>query len=189
MVSQGQRTAAPIRAFLAIQPPEDVRARLAAIVEPDQARKLRWRCVPRENIHLTLRFLGISPQGMIQSLMTEMDRLGRGTREFMVEVQNVSGFPTRRPTVIAAGLSPNPQLDQLADLVESVVTGIGFENDNRPFRPHITIARIPRMVMRLPDLQVAPGLKFEADELVLFRSELSQDGASYIRIHSTRLGG
>ncbi|MFV1979827.1 MAG: RNA 2',3'-cyclic phosphodiesterase [Rhodothermia bacterium] len=192
-----------IRAFLAIQPPEEVRAELACLdLEPQQrpqqrtpqrpgqrsARQSGWRWVPQENVHLTVRFLGTISEETFEVLMPEMDRLGRGLSRTKIEIEHVTGFPVERPTVIAAAIAPTRKLTRLAERVETMVTGIGLEAESRPFRPHITIARLKRSGYAMANLHVALRLSFTARELVLFKSERGRDGARYIRVHSTRLG-
>jgi 2'-5' RNA ligase len=72
----------------------------------------------------------------------------------------------------------------LAALAADVATAcrpLGFEPDARPFRPHLTIARLrrPAAVGDVLDRIELPPLRFDARELVLYRSHLSQQGARY----------
>ena len=180
---------------MAIQPPEEVRAELAGMnlglpqgsgQKPGQ--QSGWRWVPQENIHLTVRFLGTISEETLDLLMPEMDRLGRGLSQTKIEIEHVSGFPAGRPTVIAAAIAPSRKLARLAKRVETMVTGVGLDAAPRPFRPHITIVRLPRKDPRLLDLHVELRRSFTACKLVLFESKPGRDGARYARVHSTRLG-
>jgi len=184
---------------MAIQPPEEVRAELAGMnlgpprrsgQKPGQqsGQQSGWRWVPQENIHLTVRFLGAISEETLDLLMPEMDRLGRGLSQIKIEIEHVSGFPAERPAVIAAAIAPTRKLARLAKRVEMMVTGVGLEADARPFRPHITIVRLPRRDPWLSDLHVELRRSFTARELVLFKSKPGRDGARYVRVHSTRLG-
>ena len=175
------------RAFLAIQPPEDVREELFGfrlIPEPNT----RLRRVPRDNIHLTVRFLGAISADTVEMLPAMMNEIGRSSARLPLTIEHIAAFPSRKPVVIAGGIAPNADLDTLAERVTSMVASLGIDADRRPFRPHITIARLSRGGMPSPNLPVSLDLRFTATELVLFESKLNRDGAEYFRIHSTGLG-
>lgn len=172
--------AAPIRAFLAIQPPKDIRAELAGLNLGGLRR------IPQDNIHLTIRFLGVISARTLEQLTLEMDQLARTLSPIEIEIENISGFPASGPTVIAAAVSSNTKLTQLAEFAESMVRGIGLGAEPRPFRPHITIARVPRAVNRVPDFRHPMQLSFTAGELVLFSSEPGRGGVAYVRMHAAK---
>jgi len=84
------------------------------------------KVVERENIHLTMRFLGDVREGLLAELR------GLGT------------FPNlRRPRVVWVGLTKGA--DELAEIfrrLESGLLGLGFRPEGRGFSPHITLARV-----------------------------------------------
>lgn len=179
-------TAAPVRAFLAVHPPAPIRARLAGAVDDLEIPSADIRRVPEPNIHLTVRFLGSTPPEILDSLKVRMDRIGRQLQAIPMKIVGVSAFPARRPTVIAADVTPDDRLAALAEDLEAVARDLGFDPVERPFRPHITVARIKRGRSRLKGLSVPLELEFVANELVLFKSVLKRSGAEYVRLHTIR---
>lgn len=178
-----------VRAFLAIQPPADVRARLSQMLTEVEIDGARLRAVEKENIHLTVEFLGSTPEELIQPLERLIDEIGVGTRPFELEVVGISAFPSKRPVVIAAELAPTNALSHLVANVRKEVERIGFQSETRPFQPHITVARIKGGRNRVRGFSLATDQTFKADTLILFKSELSRAGARYTQLHSARFKG
>jgi len=143
-----------IRAFLAVDPGDALRARIAALVaawrDAPWGRHVRW--VRPETLHLTLRFLGdVTP--------AELDAVGAAVGEVVavhapghVAITGVGPFPARRrPSVIALRLADHAGLAALAADVEAACVRVGLEPEARGFRPHLTLGRlrgrVPRRVL------------------------------------------
>ena len=81
------------------------------------------------------------------------------------------------------------ELTRLAAVVEEAVTAAGIDPEDRPFRPHLTIARIrpPKDVTRL--LEEADGLsiRWRVDHLTVFQSHLGSEGAHYEELETIEL--
>jgi len=179
-----------MRAFIAIELPESIRKALVS----QQARfravcpEARW--TRPEGIHLTLKFLGqISGQQEAQ-VKNALSRMGP-FEKFTVRVQGFGFFPdAKRPRVFWAGLDAPPALAQLAAQVESALAPLGFAPENRPFKPHLTLARfkVPRPQPKLEALlavQNQPLLgTFEVSEFFLWESRLLPGGAEYHKVAS-----
>lgn len=179
--------AAPIRAFLAIQPPADIRTSLVDTLTRIEIDGARLRIVDQDNIHLTIEFLGDIPEGSIKPLSKLLDDVAAQTRPFEAEVVGIAAFPARRPVVVAAVLAENNSLSEVVAEIRGQLCEIGFDPETRPFRPHITIARIKGGRNRVRRFSLETQLTFTADEFVLFRSDLTRKGAQYSRLHSARL--
>lgn len=177
---------APVRAFLAVYPPARIRVRLAGAVEDLEIPSADIRRIPEPNIHLTVRFLGSTPPETVERLKAVMDRISRGLQPIPLKISGVSAFPARRPTVIAADLRASDRLSALAEDLEAVARDLGFDPVERPFRPHLTVARIKRGRSRLKGFSAPLEAEFTADELILFKSVLKRSGAEYVRLHTIR---
>jgi 2'-5' RNA ligase len=161
------------RFFLAVPLAEPVRSALAA--ELRERGPLPGRPVPPENWHLTLRFLGDTPEPALRRLREEVASAPLGER-FSVRFGEYGAFPrASRATVLWLGLAGDTEpLDRLAQAVEQAVRSAGFPAERRPFKPHLTLSRIrapedARGVLdRLPPF---PRL-MPVEEVVLFRSHL-----------------
>lgn len=177
-----------MRAFIAIDLPDPLRA---ALGEAQQAfrsacRDARW--TRPEGIHLTLKFLGEISDAQTKQVVEALARIGP-IEPFTVEVKGFGFFPqAHRPRVFWAGVEAPPALAELATQVESHMEKVGFAREDRPFSPHLTLARfqVPRPQ---PELEAAIATraatslgKFEAAEFFLFESKLSPQGAQYRKV-------
>lgn len=155
----------------------------------------RLRYVSPENLHFTLKFLGeISPEDGSR-LGTALASLADDFDPFQMVIGSVGGFPSMRsPRVLWVGVQIGAeQLTRLATRVETICSEQGLPGDEKPFRPHLTIARArerrPRSI-NLPDriLEIDLG-EMTVDRVVLMRSQLGPQGAVYTPLSEIRLGG
>jgi len=184
-----------LRAFFAFEPGEalcaevaEVAARLRARLGP-AAEGLRW--TRPEGWHVTLRFLGSTEHAQVAEL-AQRARAALGTREpFALRLGAALAFPARRPRVLALDLEPHEPLRALAAVLERVAVSLGFPPEERPFRPHLTLARAKAGLRRRPDLEgvAAPGRAVQAvREVALLRSETLPEGARYTPLGHFALG-
>jgi 2'-5' RNA ligase len=177
-----------MRAFIAIDLPDPLHAALAEAQQTFRSavRDARW--THPEGIHLTLKFLGEISDAQTKLVVEALAQIGP-FEPFSVEVKEFGFFPqAQRPRVFWAGVTAPPALAELAARVEGRMEKIGFAREDRPFSPHLTLARfqVPRPQ---PALDAAIGArvntslgKFEASEFFLFESKLSPQGAQYRKV-------
>ena len=143
-----------MRLFLALNLPEAVREAVFAAAAPLRlaAPDLAW--VPAERLHLTVKFLGERPESDVEPLVTGVGPAVARTRELSVALGGVGAFPRmRRPRVLWLGVQPDPRLELLHHDVEAACAALGHAVEGRPFRPHLTLARVPP---RAEPLDAAP---------------------------------
>jgi len=190
-----------IRAFFALELGDGARRRAVALADAVRAavgeEDLRW--VREESLHVTLRFLGQTDVARLGDLVREVGAATRGVERFALRLGAVGAFPSpRRPRVVAVGLEPVAPLAALAAALERGVVAAGLPADPRPFRPHLTLARVRRgRRPRLPEPEsldavtasvTAPGEAWEVVETVLFRSDLTPGGARYSPLERIPIG-
>lgn len=156
------------------------------------SRSLRW--VGRNQIHITLRFLGEIPPAKNAMITSALDAAAAGFTPFEVEVQGLGFFPNpSHPRVIWAGISQPGRLIALADSVENRVAPIAGAADKK-FRAHLTLARVGdnfpagQLVPLTAACQTMLNLSFGkilVDKLVLYRSTLHPDGPVYTPLHQS----
>ncbi len=184
-----------MRTFIAIDLPEAVQAALAqaqsdlraTLPRSTQASEgARW--TRPEGVHLTLKFLGEIPPPQLEQLTRALQAIG-GFEKIPVEVKGFGFFPeARRPRVLWAGVVAPPALGELARRVEDTLEPLGFARENRPFSPHLTLARfkVPRPQPALQALVERDANRwfgrFEATEFYLFETILSSSGAVYRKV-------
>lgn len=177
-----------MRAFIAIDLPEQVRAALRREQTAFRAICPDGRWTRPEGIHLTLKFLGEISDDQVKQVTEGLKSLAQ-FEEFSAETKGFGFFPdSRRPRVFWAGIQAPPALSELVDRVEASLEKLGFAREERPYNPHLTLARfkIPRPQ---PALQAAVGPKkdlslgvFRVPEFFLFESRLAPQGADYRKV-------
>lgn len=191
-----------MRLFVAVDLPEPVRATLDGLSRRlrEELGRLRW--VRPGSIHLTLRFLGEIPVPDLGKVRASLAQAVPGAAPpFGLRVAGAGTFPERgRPRVIWVGLEEVPEagnppgsLAALQNRIEEAVRRAGLPPQRRPFRPHLTLARVGDA--RLPSgsaetialLAPPPGEPFQVESVWLFESRLRPEGAEYRKLEEYRL--
>lgn len=177
-----------MRAFVAIDLPESIRAVLRRRQAAFRSASPEARWARPEGIHLTLKFLGEISEAKLREVCDGLRHLGP-FETFTIGLRGFGFFPdARRPRVFWAGVEAPARLSRLAERVEEAMQKVGFDREERAFRPHLTLARFkePRAQPALQALLDQPGEeelgKFEASEFFLFESKLSPQGAEYRKV-------
>jgi len=187
-----------IRAFLAIEPPEDILAAVGRLQEKLK-REIRgaisWTR-PQGN-HLTLKFFGNIDRTDVQTICAAAKMQTAGTPPLLLKMEKIGVFPDlRRPRVLWIGAAGDvAPLTLLQNKLEVSFAQLGFPQENRPFRAHLTLGRIK-------DARTAAGIgealkkhsdftagEFRATELILFQSNLTPQGAIYTKLEKILLAG
>lgn len=201
MSEQAPASPQTLRLFVAIEPPDPVRRRLASLV--DELRRLAGRhasevkLVPAENVHLTMQFLGAVPEERLASVEDAVAAAAGGSRPLSLEVRGAGGFPNaRRPRVLWAGVAGETDaLVQLARDLGRRLAPLGFPPEERAFSAHLTLGRArdrsgaPGLAGALSRLSAFDPVPWRATELVLFQSHLSPRGPRYEVLVRAALGG
>ncbi|MEO6527977.1 MAG: RNA 2',3'-cyclic phosphodiesterase [Gemmatimonadaceae bacterium] len=160
-----------------------------------EAPELSW--TSREKCHLSLKFLGDVPDDAAPRLVNAADRVAANHRLLEMNVREVGAFPNfRRARVVWIGVEQDPRLELLHHDLEIACEQAGFEVEGRPFRPHITLARVhaPITIERARALaRVARSVRLRVAEQVkqitLIESMLAPSGAHYRRVHAATFKG
>jgi 2'-5' RNA ligase len=184
-----------VRAFLAIRVGDEVEAAIYRLIEELRAPNDGVAWARRDKLHVTLKFLGASTDSSRLAPLTEaVAELGKAAAAFQVRTRGIGAFPNlRRPRVLWTGLE-SQVLIRLASQIEDAAAHLGFERAERPWAPHLTIARIrdPRRFRGLLGRLTANQSEFgesRVGELALYRSHLSSNGSTYERLATFPLSG
>ena len=140
---------------------------------------LRWS--DQAGWHLTLQFYGMVDEAREQQLREQLRSVEAGALN--LAVQGMGTF--ERAGVLWAGVAPSMELQELHRSVVAVGTACGFDTEERPYRPHITLARRKGRGIRgdLPkDAELDAMRKFGsfvASEFVLYESVAGPEGSRY----------
>lgn len=176
-----------MRLFIAIELPDELKRKLERLRM--EIPGVRW--VPAEQLHLTLVFLGEVDEATTAILTAQLAQIQTGA--FELSPCGIGCFPDRRrPRVVWLGVKPEPKLLSLAQAVQQTVMAAGIILEERPFSPHLTLARLKPPAARELDVfldrHVTTTLTpFPVQEFTLFQSRLTAQGAVHSQIKSFML--
>lgn len=184
-----------MRLFVALDIPDDVRASLGSLLGKLRAVCPDARWVRAEGVHVTLKFIGETPDDRLDAIQTALAHLPPRT-PILLTFRGTGYFPDRRrPRVLWAGIEAGADLAALAADVENSLAALGTPRETRAFSPHLTLARLdrPRKLDALHSaLDAAVPLEFGATiakEFHLYRSVLKPAGAEYTRLATFTFAG
>jgi 2'-5' RNA ligase len=184
-----------MRLFVALDIPEDVRSAIGALAAKlrPACRNARW--VRIEGLHVTLKFIGeTSPEkaGAIKTALASIPPRA----PIPITFRGLGFFPDeRRPHVLWAGIKAGTELAALAGAIEAALDPLGISREERPFSPHLTLARLdtPRVIEAFQDAVKKAGRlalgRNTAEEFHLYQSVLKPGGAEYTRLATFSFAG
>ncbi len=150
---------------------------------------LKW--TSSENLHFTLKFFGEVPSSRLADIKQALNQAASQNESFELQLGEAGCFPARGiPRVIWLGVTEGDrQLIKLANSINTACFGYGFLKEDRPFSPHLTIARVKN---GSPDFKFfAPGIKFTGkstvEKFLLIESQLYPTGPVYRQIGQFQL--
>ncbi len=193
-----------LRLFVAVDLPAGAKAALAAAMgQLGELLPAGVRWVNPAGIHLTLKFLGDVEFGLVEPLGAALREAAAGMDNvpFPLHLEGLGVFPNRRePRVIWAGVGGDlAALGRLQGLVEDAAVRLGFAEERRGFRAHLTLGRVrdgvrPAARRELGSVVVEQGgalepeYAWEVGEISLIRSVLTAQGAVYSTLGTAQLG-
>ena len=179
-----------MRLFIAIEIPENIRAALASLLKDFRALAPQLKWVRPENLHVTVKFLGETDPSKLGPLQNVLSGV-RSAEPVNLEFRGLGFFPNeKRPCVFWAGMEGSANLKTLAADIDQAVHQLGFTLDERPYAPHLTLARISLPILP-PKLLRAIGEKssqtfgsLNTRVFHLIESKLKPTGAEYTTVQS-----
>ena len=180
-----------IRAFLAIEPPVDILEAMGNLQEKlkkEITGKVSWT-KPQGN-HLTLKFFGNIDENDKKNICAAVEKQVASIPPLSIKIAGTGCFPnSKKPRVLWLGASGDiEKITKLQAQLEEDFEKIGFERENRNFRPHLTLSRIknPGDVTGVGEainkyIHYSAG-EFICKEVALFQSKLTPQGAIYSNI-------
>lgn len=184
--SAASNAAKKLRCFVAVDLAEEVRARLTALQKDlaESGADVRW--VRVEGLHITLKFLGYLENARLEQVRQVVCRVASGYQPWQVRLRGLSAFPSlRRPRVLWVGVEDEGQLVSVATRLEDELVALGFDREDRPFTPHITLGRVNglrrwgELEERLKGYLGTSWGESRVDRVIIYRSDLQRGGAVY----------
>ena len=187
------------RLFVAAPLDEGARAAVEAVVDgvrsqEPEGRGVRW--VRLEGLHITLRFLGPTPEPRVEQLAEAVRVAGAGASPIRATITGAGSFPsTGRPRTLWLGLTDGADdLARLAGRLDDALADRGWERERRPFRAHLTLARADGVragaatAAALAEAASQVAIEAALDRLVLFESVTGSGRARYVSRADVPLG-
>jgi 2'-5' RNA ligase len=164
----------PIRSFVSIDlEDEKILSGIESIISSLSGLGGDLKPVERENIHLTLKFLGNIGAAKVDEIKSALSPVTFSP--FSLEIRGAGAFPNlKRMNVIWVGIGEGwSQVELIYEQTEKILHQLGFSRETRPFSPHITVARVKSGKKR--------------DEIAAFLGHLTDESFGIFNVESVRL--
>ena len=177
-----------MRLFTAIEFPEEIKALLCSDTEKIKKRFEYGRFVKEDTYHLTLVFLGETEAKRVKDIAAAMDRCAFPQMEMSAGA--LGCFRRDGGDVIWRRVDAPKDIFALQKTLEKELSEGGFKLESRRFTPHLTLARDAKLLEgeTLPLIsKELSEIRFTADKMTLFRSDIINGRRVYTPLHRTRL--
>ncbi len=179
-----------MRSFLAFEIPEGIKQYLSKVSSSMAKTVPGVRWVRPQGQHITIKFFGEITDTKAQEIKDTLASCGPyGPIE--TSLKCIDAFPDkRRPRVIVATIEEGVDIMRpIYHDIEDRLAGLGFEKEKRGFAPHITFGRmkIPAPLLER-DIESLENRRFTVENIVLYKSILAREGATYVPLFEKRLG-
>ncbi len=188
-----------LRAFIAIELPKQLQDALEK-----QTTRLRQslgddfvRWIPTQNMHLTLKFIGNIAASHVDFLKQLIAQTADSHSQFDLQISGIGSFPnSKRARILWAGIHAPAELASLQKSLEAGTTRLGYEKEERPFSPHLTLGRVRQNIdptglqkihTTLDSIQLGNIGSTRVDSIHLYKSELHTSGSVYTKLFSAPL--
>jgi 2'-5' RNA ligase len=189
-----------MRLFLALDIDDAIRDRIIRFAEGVSGFAPDARWAKPESLHVTLKFIGEQPDEAVQSIQLALSAIHASPP--VIHFRGYGFFPTAKSArVFWIGMEADPQLATLAATIDQTVASLGVPREDRPFSPHLTLARAAgrsasphrtktdfpnrafhRLQERLAPLSAPEFGTMTAREFFLYQSQLSPKGSKYTKL-------
>ena len=185
-----------LRVFIAIDTPPAVKRGIIALVERlrPHGRNARWE--EPQKYHCTLQFLGNVERGLLEPLAARVRAAAAGIPPLPVTYGKIGFFPDdRAPRVLWVGISDEGGgLFLLKERLADQLAQIGFRAEERPFHPHVTLARLAPGGRHRTLTDTVETLTFEHPPVIIpaveiMQSVLQRNGSAYTVLRTIPLEG
>lgn len=146
--------------------------------------KIKW--VEENNLHLTLRFLGETSQEQFQQVDLVLKKLAAENKPFCFDLQGTGFFGSKsQPKVLFISVLNAEILSQFADNLVKSISDFGFQTDEKPFAPHLTLGRIKEIqnsgqfLNLVQQYENVPFQQVLVNEIIFYESILHSTGPVY----------
>lgn len=183
-----------MRLFIATPISSEIEKELSRIISALKSVGGPVKWVAPTNIHLTLKFLGETDKKLVPEINGIIDEIAAKHSAISSGLANLGAFPNyHRPRVFWVGLERGTEeLSEVAFELDRALHNLGFAEENRPFKGHLTLGRVkfPNGLEKLSETIKSFNVEKKPlifDKLILFKSNLTPRGSIYEILHEKKL--
>jgi len=177
-----------VRLFIAINFNEEIKDKLSDIMQRLKKVALKGKFTHRENLHLTVVFIGEVAPEKISSVKAAMDKLD--VKSFMLSINDLGSFKRDGGDIYWIGVGKNNTLSSINDQLFTELVKAGFRIEKREYKPHLTLGRqvvVDDNFDRNRFSKSIPAMKMEVKKISLMKSERINGKLTYTEIFSKTL--
>ncbi len=191
-----------MRIFVGIDLDGEIRTKIARFLDGVRGFAPDARWVRPESLHITLKFIGEQKPESVATIREQLKKVD--ARAIQIQCTGYGFFPTAKaPRVFWIGIQAGPELAELAGKVDLATAELGVPREDRPFSPHLTLARggagsgapkwrkgdgpnstFTNLEKRLAAMTTIDFGTMTAREFFLYQSQLSPGGSKYTKLES-----
>ena len=181
-----------IRSFISVDIEDQYLLNKIALIQEEISEFQGIKLVKRENLHLTIRFLGEISLDQIETIKKILSDIKH--ERFYIKIEKIGAFPSNfNPRVIWIGIIRGAEnLKEIYRSIEPKIRKIGIRGDKKGFSPHLTIARvkskkrsnIAKFIQKKENVSIGTML---VDKIRLKKSILTSKGPIYETLYEKRL--
>ena len=176
-----------MRLFIAINFSNEIKGKLAAAQDALRKHALSGNFTRAENLHLTLIFLGETPQSKLETIKQAMDTIQE--KAFELRANGSGRFRRSGGDIWWIGMEENHTLKKIHHTLADSLTASGFEIEEREFKPHLTLARKVLLKSDKNVPKITDSFNITVDKISLMKSEQIKGTLIYTEIYSKALNG
>jgi len=185
-----------LRCFIAIDIPDPIKGDIGELIEILKKCDTDVKWVAQENIHLTLKFLGKTPEDLLPRIGDSLLNIVLSFEPFYIKIYGMGVFPSRKhPRVVWVGVKDSEILKRLQSNIEESMAQLGYQREGRDFHSHLTVGRvrspkgITNLIEELDTFKEKDFGSIMVEDVKLMQSELRPSGARYSCLRKIPLGG
>jgi 2'-5' RNA ligase len=184
-----------LRCFIAIEIPEPVKKKISEFIDILKNYNVDIRWVTPEKIHLTLKFLGSTPEVLLPKIRESLINIVLSHEPFYIKLYTTGVFPNKRhPRVIWVGVEDSGVLNKLKRHIEDSMALLGYQKEDREFNPHLTLGRVRsqrdiiNLINEIDNFKERDFGGINVSSIKLMKSELKPKGAEYSCLYEIPFG-
>jgi 2'-5' RNA ligase len=179
------------RLFIALPVDKKIVEHIFNKIEKKESYKLfKWE--KKENIHITLKFLGDTEENLIPFIDKELKEIANKFEHFSLTLNKLGTFNRNgNPVILWFNFYKNEIINLLQKEIEQNLEKIGFRKEEREFLPHVTLLRIKnerdaKLIKSYKEIELEP-IEYVINEFYLVKSKLTSQGSIYTKVKTYKL--